>query len=35
LKLNIVYKHIKALRAGDEWKWGDNTMENQKKKGKK
>ena len=35
LKLNIVYKHIKALRAGAEWKWGDNTMENQKKKGKK
>lgn len=35
LKLNIVYKHIKALRDGDEWKWGDNTVANQKKGKKK
>lgn len=35
LKINIVYKHIKALRAGEEWKWGDNTVENQKKRKKK
>jgi len=35
LKLNIVYKHIKALRAGEEWKWGDNTVANQKKGKKK
>ncbi len=35
LKDRIVYKHIQALRDGQEWKWGDNTVANQKKRKKK
>lgn len=35
MKAGTVYKHMEKIAAGTEWMWGDNTVENQKKRGKK
>lgn len=35
LKMSTATKHIEKIKAGVEWQWGDNTVANQKKKGKK